>query len=289
MGCLDTAQASLHHLAWCDIVAIRHTLCWRADFDTQLRAGVDRQVQERLERFLSWLLDARWFPETDLQEKKRRKSELKKLRRILSRMRAFSQGIPDVRLARGLAEWQAYEENLVALVTQHVRSAPHISIGGSSKGSREIAERLMCAALILRKLRPRGSAYEEIHRLLADPSLLPYPITVSEEAIQELRSGTIDRPLTASEWNYLREGRDIPMRRYSISVKAIQSSVARLEKQLGSAKHSAQRAILHTLYAEYLWSQKFQAGFSDAEAALLNALVPAEADRKGGNSRTASG
>ena len=101
---------------------------------------------------------------------------------------------------------------------------------------------------------------------------------MSEEAVQELRSGTINRPLTASELNYLREGRDIPMRRHSVSVKALQSSVARLEKQLGPAKQSAQRAKLHMLYAEYLWSQKFQAGFSDAEAAMLNALVRAEAD-----------
>ena len=155
------------------MVAVRSTRCSGPDFDRQLRAIMDEQVQERLERFLSWPLDARWFPETDLREKARRKNELKKLRRILARMRAFSEGIPDVRLARGLAEWQAYEENLVALVKQHVRSAPHISIGGSSKGSQEIAERLMCATLILRKLRPQGSAYEETQRLLADPPRYP--------------------------------------------------------------------------------------------------------------------
>ena len=83
---------------------------------------MDEHVQERLERFLSWLLDARWFPETDLKEKARRKSELKKLRRVLSRMREFSQGIPDVRLQRGIAEWQAYEENFVVLAKQHVRA-----------------------------------------------------------------------------------------------------------------------------------------------------------------------
>lgn len=236
-------------------------------------------MQEQLERFLSWLLDARWFPGTNLQEKQRLNSELKKLRRVLARMRALSQGNPDVRLQRGVAEWQSYESSLAALAKQHYRSSPHFHTGGPSKGSREIAERLMCATFIIRKVRPHVSAYEETQRLLADPSLLPYPITVSEEAIQELRAGTINRPVTASELNYLRVGRDIPTRRYSISVKALQSSVARLEKQLGSAKHSAQRAILHTLYAGYLWSQKFQAGFSDAEAVMLNALVPTEVDK----------
>ncbi len=115
--------------------------------------------------------------------------------------------------------------------------------------------------------------------MLADPSLLPFPIKVPEEVIQKLRAGTINRPVTASELSYLNEGRDIPMRRYSISVKAIQSAVARLEKQFKPAKHTAQRAMLHWLYAEYLWSQKSQAGFSDAEAAMLTDLVPTEVDK----------
>jgi hypothetical protein len=244
-------------------------------------------MQERLERFLSWLLDARWFPETDPREKKGLKSELRKVRRILARMEGFSKGIRDVRLEDGLAEWRSHENGIAALVKQHARRAPHIHIGGLTKGSPEIAERLMCAVLIIRKLHPRGSAYEEVHRLLADPSILPYPITVPKETIQELRAGTIHRPVTPSEFNYLREGRDIPMRRYSISVKAIQSSVSRLEKQIEANKHSAQLAVLHNLYAEYLWSQKFQAGFSDAEAAMLSALVPPNVDRPGGGSRTA--
>ncbi len=241
---------------------------------------MDQQVQEWLERFLSCLLDARWFPETDWREIERRKSELEKLRRILARMRTFGQRNPDVRLARGLVEWEAYEQGLVPLVKQHVRSAPHISIGGSSKGSREIAERWMCAALILHKLHPRRGAYEEMQRLLADPSQLPYPITLSEEVKAALRSGDVPRYATPSEWNFLNSGEDIPMRSYSLSVKALQSSVARLEKELGPNKPTAQRARLHMLYAEYLGSQKLQAGFSKAEAAMLDDLVPSEGDEK---------
>lgn len=65
---------------------------------------MEEQVQERLKRFLSWILDARWFSETDMQEKTRRRSELKKLRRILERMKEFSEGNPDVRLQKGIAE-----------------------------------------------------------------------------------------------------------------------------------------------------------------------------------------
>jgi hypothetical protein len=111
----------------------------------QLQAKVDKQMQERLERFLTWLLDARWFPETDRQKKKRLESGLRKVRRIVARMRTFSKGIPDVRLARGLADWQAYESSTAALVKAHFRSAPHTHISSSAKGSWEIAERLMCA------------------------------------------------------------------------------------------------------------------------------------------------
>jgi len=234
------------HPSW-QIVPISCTFCWGNDLDSQVQAKVDNEMQVRLECFLSWLLDARWFPETNLTEKKRLKSELRRVRRLLDRMRAFSKGKPDVRLARGLAEWQAYESDIAKSAKQHVRSAPHIRIGGSAKGSPEIAEQWMCAALIIRKLRPHGSAYEEIHRILADPTLLPRPITVSEDAILELRAGTISRPLTASEFHYLKEGRDIPMRRYSISVKAIQSSVARLQKRIGAGEHFTQIAILRTL------------------------------------------
>jgi hypothetical protein len=245
-----------------------------------LRAKLDKQVQEQLERFLSWLLDARWFPETNLQQKQRLSSEWKKLRRVLARMEAISQGNPDVRLQRGVAEWRAYESNLATLAKQHFRSSPHFHTGGPSKGSPEIAERLMCAAPILRHLRPGESAYEEIQRLLADPTQLPFPITVSKEAIQELQAGTIRRTLTASEFHYLREGHDIAMRRYSISVKAIQSSVGRLQKRIDAGKYPPQLTILRTLYAQYLWIQKGQAGFSDAEDAVLRGLVPTDKTTK---------
>ena len=97
----------------------------------------------------------------------------------------------------------------------------------------------MCAVLIIRKLRPRVGAYEEVQRLLADPSQLPYPIMASEETIQELRAGTLCRPPTGYELHCLALGRNIPMRRYWTSVKALQSSVARLEKQFKVDKSSA--------------------------------------------------
>jgi hypothetical protein len=40
-------------------------------------------------------------------------------------------------------------------VRQQLRAAPHMSTGGSARGSPEIAERLMCAVLIIRKVRPQ--------------------------------------------------------------------------------------------------------------------------------------
>lgn len=249
-----------------------------------MQASVDKNVPERLERFLSWLLDARWFPETDVKEKKRLKGDLRRVRRIVKLMEAFAEGKPDIRLQQGLAGWRSYESSVAALAKQQLRTAPHISTGGSKRGYPEISRRLMCALLIIRKLHPRVSAYGEVQRLVTDPDLLPYPIRASREAIQELRAGTLRRAVTASEMHHLREGRDIPMRKYSMTLKAIQSSVARLEKGFKVGKSAAQLAILHHLYAEYLWSQKGQAGFSDHEAAMLNCLVSTGVDGGGGGS-----
>lgn len=243
-----------------------------------MQPDVDKYVREQLECFLSWLLDARWFPETDHIEKERLKGELRKVRRIVARMEAFARGLPDVRLQQGLAGWKSYEGNLATLVKQELRSAPHISTGGSGRGSPEIAQRLMCAVLIIRKLRPRESVYEEMQRLLADPDLLPYPIKLSEESLRELLAGR-RRPVTGYDLHCLALGRNIPMRRYTRTVKALQSSVARLEKESKANKHSAQLSIIRHLYAEYMWSQKIQAGFSDAEAAMLAALIPPEGQR----------
>lgn len=244
-----------------------------------MQAELDQDVHEWLEHFLSWLLDARWFPKTDEDEKKRLKADLRSVRRILKRMEAFAKRIPDTRLRQGIDLWKNYESTLSALVKQPLRTAPHISIGGNKKGTPEIAERLMCAVLILPKLRPKVGVYEEIQRLLVDPSLLPRRITTSEEAIQALLAGTLDRPPTGYELHCAQLGRNIAMRPYWASVKALQSSVARLEKELkkfAPNKASAQRVILHRLYGEYLWSQKGQGGFSNEEEAMLNALASPE-------------
>lgn len=249
-----------------------------------MQASADKNVQELLEHFLSWLLDARWFPETDVDEKARLKGKLRKVQRIVKRMEAFAGGIPDIRLQQGLAGWQSYENDLAALAKQQLRTAPHLSGGGSKKGSPEIAQRLMSAVLIIRKLRPKVSAYEEVQRLLADPSQLPYPIRASEETIQEMRAGTLRGGVTAAELFYFQKGRDMPMRRYVRTVKALQSSVARLEKEFKVDKRSAQFGILEQLYAEYLWSQKGQAGFSDDETAMLNSLVRTQVDGGAGGS-----
>ncbi len=247
---------------------------------------MDPQVQEQLERFLSWLLVPRWFPETNRQEKERLKTQLKKLDRIMARMKAFSEGIPDVGLQQGVEAWQAYRDRLATFAEQHYRKAPHFEGGSPSKRLWEIPEQLLRATLILRYLHPRESAYERIQRFLADPAQLPYPVTVSEEAKRELEAGTFNRTMTASELNYLQEGRDIPMRRNTISVKAIQSRVERLQKQIDARKYSSRLSILQKQYAYYLWSQKGQAGFSDAEDATFREVVSTDEARRGRSSRT---
>ena len=63
------------------------------------------------------------------------------------------------------------------------------------------------------------------------------------------------------------------MRPYNLSVAAIQSSVSRLKRRIREAGHLAYYAILERHFAEYLWSQRKQAGFSDSEADMLRALV----------------
>jgi hypothetical protein len=221
-------------------------LSWRNELRS--RQFTAQELRERLEVFLCWLLDARWFPETDSIEKKRRKGELRKIRAIISRMEAFSKSIPDLRLQRGLAEWRNYESTLAELASQHLRSAPHTHITAESKGFPEIARRILCAVLIVRKLYPDRSAYLKVQRRLANPTLLPDPF-----------------------------GRAIPMRQHFVSLKALQSSVARLQEQRGTCVFMGELITLESLYCEFLWSQWGQAGYSDAEAEMLRSLVPPDA------------
>ena len=239
---------------------------------------MEKHVREQLERFLSWLLDVRWFPEVDSDERRRHRTELRKLRRILARMEAFTKGVRDMRLDRGLAEWRNYEGTLASLAAQHVHRAPHMKISGGPKGSPEIARRIMCAVMIIRKLTPDVSAYAEAQRLLADPTLLPYPITVPKEVIQKLRAVTIGRPTNPSELSYIQTGRDIPMRPYSLSVKPLESAVHRLREQIEAGKEFSYYKALEKLFAEYLWSQCGRAGFSEAEAEMLSSLISAESE-----------
>jgi hypothetical protein len=221
-------------------------LAWRTSLRFQQFTA--QELRERLESFLAWLLDARWFPETDSDEKKRRKRELRKVRAIIARMKAFSENIADVRLQRGLAEWQNYEGTSAVLANQVIRRSPHTQITAINKGSPEIARRYLGAVLIVRKLYPDRSAYEEIQRRLARPELLPDPFK-----------------------------RAIPVRQHHVSLKALQSSVARLQEERGTCAFMGERNTLEQLYAEFLWCQWGQAGYSDAEAEMLRALVQPDA------------
>src|SRR5579863_2474619 len=128
----------------------------------QMQPGVVTDVPETLGRFLSWLLDARWFPERDNDEKRRVKAELTAARRIIRQMEAFSSKHPDGRLRRGLAEWKNYEESTAQLAKTNVRRAPQTKISGGGPAETEIAERLLCAALIIPKLWSGVSIYAKM-------------------------------------------------------------------------------------------------------------------------------
>ena len=230
--------------------------------------------RERLERFLSWLMDARWYPQTDTEEIKRRRAELRTFRSILARMRAFSSGKPDVRLQRGLAEWENYGQSLTILAMQHVRRAPDMQTSPLGKAETEIAERLVCATLVIAKLWPGESVYGRMRRLLAEPATLPRLITLADDRAKNLRRPNGRRLLTALQAKFVETGEEMPLRPYSRSEKALQSCVGRLKARINAGMHFSYSQLLERLYSQYQWSQWAKAGFSEAEAEMLRSIVP---------------
>jgi hypothetical protein len=247
----------------------------------QQRQLTGQEVQECLEDFLSWLLDARWFPETDSTEMRRRKAELKKLRALLARMEAFSKDKRDMRLQRGLAEWRSYLETLEVLAKQHVRRAPDMQTSEVSWAEIEVAERLLCATLIIPKLWPGTSVYGKMQKLLAEPATLPRPITAAEDSKKELRGADGGRVYTPLQAYFIETGKEMPLRPYLKSEKTLQSCVGRLLKKIEAGSHFSRHDLLKKLYGQYLWSQWGRAGFSQGEAQMLRSLLPPESGSDG--------
>ncbi len=243
---------------------------------------MELNVPEVLGRFLSYLLDARWFPVRDGEEMRALKAQVREVLRIVRRMEAFSRKYPDGRLEKGLAEWENYLQTTAQIARQSVSRSPHMKTSRAGNAETEIAERLLCASLIIPMLWPDGGIYTKLQELLAQPEKLPYIITVTPERAKELRARKPGTPVTASEWHYLQNGCDIPLRRYSKSEKTLQSAVKRLQDKIRKRLHFDHYKTLEWLYGLYLWSQKGQSGFSDAEAQMLRSLVPT--DRTGNGS-----
>ena len=258
---------------------IRDEVAWRQRLLRQHLTAEDEQ--ERLEGFLSWLLDARWFPETDHDEIKRRKSDLKSLRAILRRMEGFSKEKRDVRLQEGVAKWQDYERTLAQLAKQHVRRALDMQTCPVDKAETEIAERLLCATLVIPKLRPGAGIYGRMQQFLADPASLPRLPRAAEGDIKELRTPDGKPASSALQAYFTETGKEMPLKPYSKSEKTLQSCVRRLEKKIEAGLHFSRSQLLVSLYGQFLWSLFGQSGFSEAEARMLRSLDPLESGPDG--------
>lgn len=243
---------------------------------SQMQVIMEGDVHEALGRFLSYVLDARWFPERDTAEKQYVKAELLAVRRIIRRMEAFSQRHPDRRLERGLSDWKDYEQTTAQLAKATVRRSPYTKISDEERAEIEIAERLLCATLIIPKLWPNVSVYDKMRDLLAEPNSLPHVATGAEDSTKGLTTLHGKRLYTAAEVHYMLTGQEMPLRRYRRSNKALQSCVRRLQKKIEAYLHPDSFAILGKLYAEYVGTQWAQAGYSEAEAQMLRSLIPAE-------------
>lgn len=213
----------------------------------------DPQANEKelLTRFLSWALDARWFPTTDHSVKRENRSALRTLRGILKRMEKFVRRFPDQRLRRGLAEWKSYEETLTSVARSTIRRSPVMQTTSiNSKTDTIIATRLLCASLIIARLWNGEAIYARMKHFLADPSKLPYD--------------------TANKGC-----KDVKPVRYSRSEKALQSMVQRMRRTIKLRRSSFHNdlEVLESVYGQYCWLNLGQSGFSDSEKRILCSLI----------------
>lgn len=210
-----------------------------------------------LKRFLSWLLDARWFPETDQAIKNGNRAALRQLRSILKRMESFAHQFPDGRLARGLAEWRSQEQILADICRRTIRRSPVMQISSESKAATTTASHLLCASLVVANLWPGEGVYRKMVELLRDPSTLPY------ETAQA--------------------GCKVSRRPFYITEKALQTMVQRMRREMKAISRDDFHA-LGSVYGAYCWLSLGKAGYSDSEnrmlASLVSKVVPRTIPRK---------
>lgn len=221
----------------------------------QKQASVEDNVHVELKKFLSWLLDARWFPETDRDYKRRIKADQKKFLGLLRKMEAYGENHPHILLARGLADLKEYGKSFAELLKGYCRTSPVTNISSSEKGQPEVASRLLCAKLIIERLGHHGSVYREMQRLLESPDSLPYPATGPKTDVR---------------------GREIRARPLRMEIKALEGAVARMEHEIKDRKpfRFSVDVILKRLYQEYLWdTRQWRLELSDLEAEMLTSLL----------------
>jgi hypothetical protein len=76
----------------------------------------------------------------------------------------------------------------------------------------------------------------------------------------------------------MKTGREIPLKPYARSEKALQSSVRRLEKMIESGLYFSRSQLLERLYSFYRGSLWGRPGFSLAEAEMLKSLAQPDHD-----------
>ncbi len=214
--------------------------------------GLDPKVQ--LEKFLYWLLDPRLFPETDERDKKRIRASLERLRRIRNRLEAYAVETPDYRLAHSIADLKEYEGMLQGQLKDFVRRSPIMTIQSPQKGSPEVAERLLAAVLVCKKLRKGTDPYKEIQRILSNP-----------ESVNRREAGW-ERALK-------RIGKLPPRRPHSKHLRSLQQNVERLERKVKVGKYRSHLDILQSLYGQFLYVHEGRIGWSDSEQSMLADLV----------------
>ncbi len=113
-----------------------------------------------LEKFLDWLLDPEWFLETDTKNNKERDAHVKRVKRIQTRLEAEAREWPCRELNHAVADLKNRVESI-----RRVRGYRNKFQATNAKVPHD-SERILGAALILKRLDPGAYPYREIQKRL---------------------------------------------------------------------------------------------------------------------------
>lgn len=119
----------------------------------------------QLEKFLDWLLDPDYFLQPDSARNRESDAHVKRIKRILSRLEQEAQRWPAFHLNHASADLRDYVKLTAG---RRFRRSKLVSANGSGlpKDENALSERILAAALVLRRLRPGTYPYPEIKRTL---------------------------------------------------------------------------------------------------------------------------